>query len=148
MLSNGNPERALDHFASAWRESPGHRGVLKDFPVALAGLKKSGDEAFRQGRHEEAGKRWSAALRHAGHPAVRGQTLPFSGADIKADIDRASGALMEKAVVAYRDGDLEEAIALWRAVLSYDPANEEAAKSLRTAMTQLENLRRIPPPPK
>jgi tetratricopeptide (TPR) repeat protein len=145
MLSDGKPERALELFAAAWKESPGHGGVLKDFPIALAGLKKSGDEAFQRGRYEEAGKRWASSLRHAGHPAAKGRTLSFSGAELKADIDRASGALMEKAVVAYRNGDLEGAIASWRAVLSYDSSNEEAARSLQTATTQLENLKRIPP---
>ena len=54
MMSLGKYERALELFAEAWKQMPGHPGVAENFPAALEGLKKSGDEAQRQGRPEEA----------------------------------------------------------------------------------------------
>jgi len=145
-MAEGNYERALEMFAVAFKENPGHPGVLKDFPEAIIGLKNSGDEAFRQGRLEEAGRRWSAALRFLSHPADKGKALPFTKADLKAGIDQLSASLMEKGLIEYRKGNLESAITVWRAILSYDPSHEEAARSVQTATIQLENLKKISPP--
>ncbi|MBF8259154.1 MAG: hypothetical protein HW377_1528, partial [Actinobacteria bacterium] len=80
-----------------------------NFPAALAGLKNSADESFRQGRPEEAGRRWSSALRFASHPSEKGRALPFAKADVRASIDRASSSLMEKGLIEYRKGNLEAA---------------------------------------
>ena len=145
-MAEGNYERALEMFASAWKENPGHAGVARDFPDALSGLKKSGDEAFRQGRLEEAGRRWSAALRHLSHPAEKEKPLPFTKAELQAGIDKVSGSLMEKGLVEYRKGNIEAAIAIWKSILAYDPSHAEAARSVQTAATQLENLKKINPP--
>ena len=147
MMSLGKYERALELFAEAWKQMPGHPGVAENFPAALEGLKKSGDEAQRQGRPEEAGKRWTAALKYLSHPALKGGNLSFSKTELKAAIDNLSESLMEKGLQDYRQGRLEAAIATWRQILAYDPAHEEAAKSVRTATTQLENLKKLPPPP-
>lgn len=147
-MAEGNYERALETFATAWKESPGHPGVARDFPEALSALKKSGDEAFRQGRLEEAGRRWSTAIRYVSHPAEKGKPLSFTKADLQANVERISELLMEKGLVEYRKGNLEAAIAIWKSILAYDPAHAEALKSVRTATTQLENLKKISPQPK
>jgi len=52
---------------------------------------------------------------------------------------------MEKALTEYRRGGVESAIADWKTILSYDPSHEEAARSLRTAVKQLETLKKMPP---
>ena len=147
-MAEGHYERALELFATAWKESPGHPGVARDFPEALSGLKKSGDEAFRQGRLEEAGRRWSATIRHLSHPAEKGKPLPFTKAELQGNVETVSGALMEKGLVEYRKGDLESAIVIWKSILAYDPSHREALKSVQTATTQLENLKKLSPPPK
>lgn len=147
-LRDGNYEQALDQLALSWKESPDNPAVSRDFAAALEGLKKSGDEALRQGAPDEAGKRWTAALRHVGHPATRGRALSFSRADLKASVDHLSATLMEKGLKEYQTGNLEAAIAVWRSILAYDPANAEAAKSIKTTTTQIENLKKLPPPAK
>lgn len=145
-MKAANYERALELFSAAWKESPGHPGVSVDFPEALHALKTGGDEDFRQGRLEEAARQWSAALRFVSHPAEKGKPLSLTKAEIRASIDRVSSILMEKGLVEYRKGNLETAIAVWKSILAYDPSHEEAARSVRTATTQLENLKKISPP--
>jgi tetratricopeptide (TPR) repeat protein len=145
-MKEGTFERALKRFADVWKEIPGYPGVEENFPAALEGLKKSGDEAQQQGRAGEAGKRWMAALKFLPHPAMKGKKLPFSKADLKESVDRLTDNLMEKGLADYREGRLEEAIATWRNILAYDPTNEEANKSVKTATTQLENLKKLTPP--
>ncbi|MDH3237611.1 MAG: hypothetical protein OEM42_01660 [Deltaproteobacteria bacterium] len=145
MMKEGKFERALECFADVWKEIPGYPGVEEKFPAALEGLKKSGDESQRQGRSGEAGKRWMAALKFLPHPAMKGKKLSFSKADLKEGVGNLSDNLMEKGLADYREGRLEEAIATWRNILAYDPAHEEANKSVKTATTQLENLKKLTP---
>lgn len=146
MKQQGRFERALELFTAAWKNEPGHPGVEENFPAALEGLKKSGDDAYRQGQLEEAGKRWTAAMRFVSHPAYKGNSHPISKAGLQGSIGKVTDALMEKGLEDYRQGRLKEAIATWRKILAYDPAHEEAAKSVKTATTQLENLKKITPP--
>ncbi len=147
MMRQGKFERALELFADAWKEKPGHPGVEEKFPDALEGLKKSGDEAQRKGRPEDAGKRWMAALTFLPHSALKGKSLSFAKADLTTNINKLSETLMEKGLADYREGRLESAIATWQQILAYDPSHEEAVKSVRTATTQLENLKKISQPP-
>lgn len=144
-LEGGRPARALELFAEAWKEVPGHPGAGRNFAAALERLKKQGDEAHQKGKPEEAGKAWTATLAYLSHPAAKGKPLSFTRSDLRETLDLLSKTLMEKGLVEYREGRFESAISWWQKILSYDPANEEAAKSVRTATTQLENLRKIAP---
>jgi len=146
MMQQGRYERSLELFAAAWKKAPGHPGVEENFPAALEGLKKSGDDAYQQGQLGEAGKRWAATMRFLSHPALKAGSTDISKAGLKGSIDKVSEILMEKGLADYRQGRIEEAIATWRQILAYDPAHEEAARSLKTATTQLENLKKITPP--
>ena len=145
-LRDGNYERALDQFTLSHKENPDNPALSRDFVAALEGLKKSGDEASRQGVPEEAGKKWMAALRYVGHPATKGKALSFSRADLKGSVDHLSSIMMEKGLKEYQIGNLEAAIDIWRSILAYDPGNLDAAKSIRTTTTQLENLKKLAPP--
>lgn len=144
-LEEGRPGRALDFFAEAWKENPGHPGVRKQFPAALERLVKKGDAAGQQEKAEEAGKAWAAALGYLSHPAAKERELSFTRIELRQRLDRLTKTLMDKGLVEYREGRFESAISWWRKILSYDPGNEEAAKSVRTATTQLENLKKITP---
>ncbi|MGB7972609.1 MAG: hypothetical protein WCF31_11660 [Candidatus Deferrimicrobiaceae bacterium] len=146
MMKEGKFERALEHFVDVWKEIPGYPGVEENFHTALEGLKKSGDDAYRQGKLGEAGKRWAATMRFLSHPALKEGMPAISKGGLKGSIDKVTAQLMEKGLADYREGRLEEAIATWRDILAYDPENEEANKSLKTATTQLENLKKLTPP--
>jgi tetratricopeptide (TPR) repeat protein len=144
-MEEGGQERALELFSEAWKEKPGHAGVSREFDGALVALKKSGDAAYDQGKWEGAGKRWMATLRYITHPAANARGYSFTRSEVKSKVDKLSASLMEKALTQYRRGEVEPAIADWKTILSYDPAHEEAAQSLRTASKQLETLKKMPP---
>jgi hypothetical protein len=81
-------------------------------------------------------------MRFLSHPALKAGSPAISKAGLKGSIDKVSGILMEKGLADYRQGRLKEAIATWRQILAYDPA----ARSVKTATTQLKNLKKITPP--
>jgi tetratricopeptide (TPR) repeat protein len=144
-LKDGGLERALELFAAAWQEKPGHAGVAREFDGVLLALKKNGDAAYAQGKWEDAGKRWTGTLRFITHPAANSRGYPFTRSEVAGKIDQLSAALTEKALTEYRRGEIQAAIAEWKTILSYDPGHEEAARSLRTASKQLETLKKMPP---
>ena len=144
-LQEGRFERALELFSGAWQEKPGHPGVAREFDGALLALKKSGDAAHAQGKWEDAGKRWMGTLRYITHPASNWRSYPFTRSEVQAKVDRLTSALTEKALTAFRRGELPAAIADWKTILAYDPGHEDAARSLRTASKQLETLKKMPP---
>lgn len=146
-LQDGGHEKALELFAASWKEKPDHEGVAREFPGVLIALKKNGDSAYAQGKWEDAGKRWMGTLRYVSHPAAKGKAVPFTRADVQAQVDKLTAALMEKGLLEYRKENIEPAIAYWKTILAYDPANAEAAKSIRTATTQLQKLKKLPPAP-
>jgi thioredoxin-like negative regulator of GroEL len=146
-LQEGGHERALELFSAAWQEKPGHAGVAREFDGALLALKKNGDAAYAQGKREDAGKRWMGTLRFITHPAANSRDYPFTRSEVRAKVDQLSASLLEKALLQYREGNIQAAIADWKTILAYDPANEEAVKSLNTATTQLEQLKKLPPAP-
>ncbi len=142
---DGQVERALELFSAALKENPDHPEASRGFDEALVALKKNGDAAYAQGKAEESGKAWMGTLRHIGSPAAKGKTYPFTRAEVQGQVKRLTAAQMEKGLLSYRKGEIPAAIAAWKTILAYDPDNEEAARSIRTASTQLENLRKIPP---
>jgi tetratricopeptide (TPR) repeat protein len=144
-LREGGYDRALELFSGAWQEKPGHAGVAREFDGAVLALKKNGDAAYAQGMWEEAGKRWMGTLRFINHPAANPRGYPFTQSEVRAKVDNLTAALTEKALTEYRRGEITAAIADWKTILSYDPGNEEAARSLRTASKQLETLKKMPP---
>ena len=144
-LQEGGFERALELFSAAWQEKPGHAGVAREFDGALLALKKNGDAAYAQGKWEDAGKRWMGTLRFITHPAANSRGYPFTRSELRAKVDNLTAALMEKALTEYRRQEVTSAIADWKTILSYDPGNEEAARSLDTASKQLETLKKMPP---
>ena len=144
-LQEGGFERALELFSGAWQEKPGHAGVAREFDNAVLGLKKNGDAAYAKGLWGEAGKRWMGALRFITHPAANSRGYPFTQSELRKKVDNLTTALAEKALKKYRRGEITAAITDWKTNLSYDPKNEEAARSLQTATKQLETLKKMPP---
>ena len=145
-LQEGGHERALELFSAAWQEKPGYAGVAREFDGALLALKKNGDAwECPRGKWEDAGKRWMGTLRFITHPAANWRGYPFTRSEVRAKVDRLNAALTEKALTEYRRGEIPAAIADWKTILTYDPGHEEAARSLQTALKQLETLKKMPP---
>ena len=51
--------------------------------------------------------------------------------------------LFEKALHEYRSGDLNQAIFIWKTILTFDPENQEIKKMLDVATAQSENLEKV-----
>jgi cytochrome c-type biogenesis protein CcmH/NrfG len=51
-------------------------------------------------------------------------------------------SLTKAGLTEYRKGNLAEAIAVWKGLLSFDPDNAEIKKAVNTARTQLDGIKK------
>ena len=139
-LAQGRYETALRIFTVALKKRDDPE-VKQLFDEALEGLIHQGDAAYLKGRFKTAGKNWTTALRYM---ELAKRNLPNVRAEVENRVDRLTSEQMDKGLIYYRKENLPEAIAAWKTILAYDPENKEAARAVRTATTQLENLKKIP----
>ncbi len=124
------------------------KGALgKDYGVlyenSLIGLLEYGDEYMEDHDYPRAGSAYRVVLDNYPSDEYTRKRLMRSAQELRQSIDICAGVLMEEGLREYRRGMLEKAIATWNTVISFDPANEEALKARDTAITQLENLKKM-----
>ena len=64
---------------------------------------------------------------------------------IKLKIDECADELMKSGLVAYREGDLAEAVAVWEKIAPFYPDYSPSKVAIKTAKQQIENLERLAP---
>lgn len=64
---------------------------------------------------------------------------------IKLKIDECADKLMKSGLVAYREGDLAEAVAVWEKIALFYPNYSPSKVAIKTAKRQIENLERLAP---
>lgn len=64
---------------------------------------------------------------------------------IKLKIDGCADELMKSGLVAYRGGDLAEAVVVWEKITPFYPDYSPSRVAIKTAKQQIENLERLAP---
>jgi len=146
-LQAGGHEKALELFAAAWKEKPGHAGVSQEFDGALLALKKNGDAAYEQGKMEDAGKRWMATLRYINHPAAKPKSYPFTRSDVQAQVDRLTAGLMEKSLQDhfYKRFETEQGIRVRSVPIELPDQWARAVAAARTNTAPFDIVTATPP---
>ena len=70
-------------------------------------------------------------------------TLSFNDAYLGGQIKACSRALMESGLMNYREEKLDEAIAIWKKALFFDPDNKNIKNACETATAQLQQLKQL-----
>ncbi len=106
-------------------------------------IKTDGDTAFQNADFAKAGVTYKALLNSGVTVEDTVKALSFDEEYLKKQIRACADKLMEKGVMLYRQENLNEAIATWKKILSFDPGNQSAMKSVDTANRQLRILKNI-----
>lgn len=69
--------------------------------------------------------------------------LSFDDEYLRRQMKASSKGILETGLTKYREGKLEDAIAIWKKALEFDPDNKELKSSIDTATMQLQNLKNI-----
>lgn len=127
QVSGGLPEEAL----------------AEEYARALNGVLKQAEQYRGKGVPEEAGPHYRMALEAFPQTSPIASRSILSAAVIGTRIEACADELMDRGLIAYRSGDLDQAIKTWKAIRTFAPQHQESQKALQTAMVQRVNLEKV-----
>lgn len=141
-IKNKEYEKAITMLAATLNQYPQESTLVASLNQAMVEIKTAANQALQAGDYGTAGKLF-ALLKQT---EIKSKPfVPFAPHE-REEIDKAlrtcSLNLTNQGLVAYRQGNLKEAISLWEKILAFDPNNEEIKKAIQTARTQLEKIKR------
>ncbi len=115
----------------------------KEYLVAINGLIDSGEGLLLKGDYEQAGRLFGKALQDYPKKKSLRAKVKSTPESIVSNIEICSERLMERGLLEYRDGNLGNAIRIWKKILIFNPDYDEAGKAVETTTIQLKNLKSI-----
>ncbi len=139
-LDKSDFEKAIETYNIAYSIFPKDSELRSNYIKAIEYTKKSADSAYYKGDFASAGFIYHILLNN--HALVRdfADLLSFKRDFLHNRIKNCSKTLTGEGLEKYREGNLEEAISVWKDVLKFDPENTEVQKAIKTATTQLKNF--------
>jgi tetratricopeptide (TPR) repeat protein len=142
-LSSGNYKKALEIYAVAVDRYPEDEDVLGAYTEALESIKEKADKAYEAQDYAKAGELYHTLLKSGFGKRPPQRALSFDADYLSMRIGACSKMLMELGIVKYRAGDLEQAIAIWKKILVFNPSDREAKTAIDRATAQLQNLKQM-----
>lgn len=147
MQDSGDREGALAVWRKAIAAQPGEKALKASYAAAVVGIKVAADRAMADKDQAEAGKTYALLRKHAGAFAglegLGKHRAELTAERLAAAVKLCSRGLMERGLAAYRKGELENAIGIWRQALAFDPENAEIGKAVETAKAQLGKIKKL-----
>ncbi len=141
LVASGDLAGALDLLGKGYQARP-ESDLLEAYREALSVAKAAADLGYQRKDFTKAGVLYRALLDSvlldtAGAP--RG--LERSG--LERQMKECSRILTERGLEKYREENLDEAVAVWKKVLAFDPGNSAVLKAIETASRQRKRLQTI-----
>ncbi len=142
-FSSGNYKKSLEVYGTAVDRHPEKQDLLEAYTGALEDIKGRADKAYEAQDYARAGELYHVLLRSGfGERPLQGK-LSFDTDDCAMRVGACSKMLIEQGIIKYRAGDLHEAIAIWKRILAFNPADREAKTAIDRATAQLQNLKQM-----
>jgi tetratricopeptide (TPR) repeat protein len=135
-------KKAVDAYSVACNRYPQNPELRDGFIRTVEHIKGLADAAFLKEEFSSAGNIYGALLR-SGIKRDIAAVLSFDKELLIMQINKSAKVLTERGLNKYREGRLEDAIAIWKGIIEFDPDNKEVKNAINTTMVQLENLKRI-----
>ena len=140
-VAKGDYKSALDFHKSAAEKYPGNEALEEGYIADIEDIKKAADKAFEKGDFPLSGKTYYLLLKSVPQSDGFSVGLSFTKKNLTERLNECRTALSQQALSQYREGNIGNAISLWKSILSFDPGNTSIKKSIDTATTQLKNLK-------
>jgi len=140
-LKAGEFRRAIDLCKEMNQKYPQDPTVRNGYIRTLESIKTQGDRAFEKRDFALAGSVYEMLLRDLSSVNHLNGSRSFSKEGLTAKISSCRKVLFEDGLKQYRSGNLNQAISLWKSILTFDPENREIQKAVNLATLQLENLK-------
>ena len=142
-MSSGNYKKALDIYAAAYEGHREDEDLLDTYTDALESIKAEADKAYESQDYATAGELYNTLLKSGIEDRQLQEEISFDDDYLAARIGACSKRLMELGIMEYREGDLQQAIAIWKKILVFKPSDREAKTSIDRATAQMRNLEKI-----
>lgn len=142
-MASGAYQAAIDTLQAAYREQSQDRQLASAYIDSLEAMAATADRAFQRQDFGTAGKTYDVLRKNHRQYMGFDQELTFSFAGLTDKLDICKKALFTGGFEAYRNGHLDQAIALWQDLLVIDPQNTAIQDALRTAKRQQKNLQEV-----
>ena len=142
-LSSGNYKKALDISAAALDKRPRSGDLQGAYAAALEGIKGEAEKAYEAQDYAKAGELYRTLLKSGFASRTPEGALSFDADYLAMRTGACSKMLIELGIVKYRAGDLEQAIAIWKKILVFNPADREAKTAIDRASDQLQTLKHM-----
>ena len=141
QMEAGNYRQAVDLHKAAMASEPQNKNLVRAFEISLEDIYLKAEKAAAANDFAAAGKLYHLIYGNYPDPKGTAQTLSFTRAGLASKLEQCKSALYHRGFQEYRDGNLNQAIAVWQDYLSLEPDNADIQKALNTAKTQQKNLR-------
>lgn len=132
--------RTLDLFARLYDRC--HDSEVRDGYVRTGiTIRNAADKAFVRKEYSKAGELYFILAKSRVTREDFGKDLAFDGDYHKRRIEVCSKTLTQTGLMRYREEKLDEAIGIWRSVLSFEPDNNAVVKAIETATRQQHMLK-------
>jgi len=143
LVKKGDYTEALERIGTVdpGAASEARYGAL--YRDALNGIADGGMDYYKAGDYTRAGHAFEYVIGHMPHGGRADDNLRYSPEQIRSLAAACEDKMMQEGLMKYREGNLGEAITIWKELLKINPGHSEAKKALKTATVQLKNLNRI-----
>jgi len=117
--------------------------LAEEYVMAVNGALDRADRYGERGQPEKAGELFRSAYDGFPEEKAVAKRVRLTPAKILVHIDDCAGQLMDRGLVAYRGGDLDGAIRIWKMIIAFHPQHQASLKALKTAEVQRANLEKV-----
>lgn len=143
LVQKGNYTEAIELIRDADKKSTSEIQRSASYIAAINGLTDSGMHYYKEGDYKRAGSTFKCVIAHRSHDSAIKSKYKKTAEQIRSLIINCEDRMMEQGLAKYRDGNLGDAIAIWKEILKLNSNHTEAKKALKTATVQLKNLKKI-----
>lgn len=164
LLKQGKYKEAIVEFEAALKADPSNQSAAAGLRSAQKKLKEDRDKAvqsliqlnenglefYHREEYLKAGLAWKEGLdlfRSQNDPTLE-RELPFKVEEMSTHLGQLVRILVDKGVLLYRQGELQNAVYAWQDVLVVEPEHAEAKDYINKARLKMETLETLAPPPR
>ncbi|MBP1735946.1 MAG: putative rane protein [Deltaproteobacteria bacterium] len=132
--------KALDDYRSEFMKHPHDQALMREYVRSIEDIKTKADKISDAGDLASAARIYDTLLKTFSDFKTFAHLLSFDSVELNTELRKCKTSLSKQGFQAYRNGNLNEAITLWRGYLSVDPNNADIKRAANTAMVQQKNL--------
>lgn len=140
LAAQGQHRAAVVAYRTLHAKAPEDPEVRAGYREALQTLWSAAEAEEGRGDCAAAGRSYRFLLDGLPRADLFAAPRPFDGPALRRKVDSCAEQLTRAGLRLYRQGEINEAIAQWQAVLTFDPARVEVRKAIDSATAQARTL--------